>query len=153
MRSEIYDMELKVKTFDELNTRELYELLRSRVEIFVVEQKCPYQEVDGLDYQSVHCYYEEDGRVTAYLRAFPDETDSSTVHIGRVLTLKHGTGLGSRLFQESLDAIIEKMNPSRICMEAQEYAIGFYERYGLKVTSDMFLLDDIPHVNMELVLK
>ncbi len=143
-------MRAAAKFFDELTIRELYEILKARAEIFVVEQNCVYQDLDDRDYESLHFFYEEDGKVTAYLRAF--QKDSSTVQIGRVLTLQHGTGLGAKLLKEGIARIKEKMNPARIFIEAQCYAVGYYEREGFQVCSEEFLEDGIPHVQMLLNL-
>ena len=85
-------MRLVSKFFDELTTAELYEILKARAEIFVVEQNCVYQDLDGKDYNSLHVFYEEEEKVLAYLRAF--RKDADTVQLGRVLTVQHGTGLG-----------------------------------------------------------
>lgn len=144
------NMELKIKYFNELNTVELYELLKARAEIFVVEQNCVYQDLDDQDYESLHIFYEEDGKVIAYLRAF--KKDEETVQVGRVLTLKHGTGLGGKLLKEGIKQIQDIMKPKRIYIEAQCYAIGYYEREGFSVCSDEFLEDGIPHVQMLLEL-
>ena len=143
-------MKLVSKSFEELTTRELYELLRARSEVFVVEQKCAYRDIDGLDYQSMHMFYEENDKVIAYLRAF--KADEVTVQMGRVLTIQRGTGLGGRLLKDGIIQIKEKFQPKKILIEAQCYATGFYEREGFKIISDEFLEDDIPHVMMELVL-
>lgn len=139
-------MEMKSKFFNELNTVELYEILRSRAEIFVVEQNCVYQDLDTLDYWSLHVFYEEEGRVTACLRAFP--IDDETVQVGRVLTLEHGKGYGERLLREGLEEVKRKLNPCKIVIEAQCYAMGFYEKAGFRVCSEEFLEDGIPHVWM-----
>ena len=141
-------MNLITKYFHELTTTELYELLKSRAEIFVVEQNCIYQDLDDKDYHSLHIFYEENGKVVAYLRAFEKDTASKTVQLGRVLTLTHGTGLGGKLLKESLNKIKEIMNPSSVYIEAQCYATGFYEREGFTICSDEFLDDGIPHVEM-----
>lgn len=142
-------MSLKSKYFGELTTRELYEILKARAEIFVVEQNCVYQDLDGIDYDSLHVFYEEeDGKVTAYLRAFYKDDD--TVQMGRVLTLRHGTGLGGRLLKEGIARIRTKMHPSKIYIEAQCYAVGFYEKEGFQICSEEFLEDGIPHVQMVL---
>ncbi len=141
-------MEMKSKFFDELTITELYEILRSRSEIFVVEQNCIYQDIDGLDYRSLHVFYEEDGRVMACLRAFTRE--EGTVQIGRVLTLKHGKGYGERLLREGIQEVRKKLGPQRIVIEAQCYAIGFYEKAGFHVCSGEYLEDGIPHVGMQL---
>lgn len=143
-------MTLQAKFFDELTTKELYEILKARAEIFVVEQNCVYQDLDDRDYESLHFFYEEDGRVAAYLRAF--YRNGSAVQIGRVLTLQHGTGLGGKLLKEGIDQIKEKMNPDQLYLEAQCYATGYYERVGFKVCSEEFLEDGIPHVQMTLNL-
>ncbi len=141
-------MKAIVKFFDDLTTKELYENLKARAEIFVVEQNCVYQDLDDKDYESLHVFYEEDGRVVAYLRAFYRE--EGVVQIGRVLTLYHGRGLGGRLLKEGIALIKEKMNPRQLYVEAQCYATGFYEREGFRVCSDEFLEDGIPHVKMVL---
>lgn len=143
-------MQVKSKFFSELTTTELYEILKAREEIFVVEQNCVYQDLDNKDYDSLHVFYEEDGIVTAYMRAF--FKDDTTVQMGRVLSLRHGAGLGGRLLREGITQIKDKMNPKRIYIEAQCYATGYYEREGFSVCSDEFLEDGIPHVQMILEL-
>lgn len=143
-------MEIAAKFFEQLTTRELYEILKARAEIFVVEQNCVYQDLDNKDYESLHVFYEENGKVIAYLRAF--FRDDRIVQIGRVLTLQHGTGLGGKLLKEGIAQIKEKMNPRQLYMEAQCYATGYYEREGFRVCSDEFLEDGIPHVQMTLDL-
>ena len=141
-------MELVAKFFHELSTTELYEILRVRAEIFVVEQHCPYQDVDGMDQESLHVFYVSEGKILAYLRAFPKPKEEGTVQMGRVLSAEHGKGLGGRILREGLLQIREKMNPKRIYIEAQCYATGFYEREGFHICSEEFLEDGIPHVGM-----
>ena len=143
-------MEMKSKFFSELSTNELYEILKIRAEIFVVEQNCVYQDMDDKDYDSLHIFFEDGGRGVAYLRAFTKDED--TVQMGRVLTLEHGKGLGGKLLKEGIEQIRKKQNPKKIYIEAQCYAIGFYEREGFVVCSDEFLEDGIPHVQMILNL-
>lgn len=143
-------MKLVAKYFEELSTTELYEILKSRAEIFVVEQNCVYQDLDDKDYKSLHVFYESKGKVVAYLRAFVK--DEKVVQMGRVLTLEHGKGLGGRLIKEGIKLIKEKMKSECIYIEAQCYAIGFYEREGFKICSEEFLEDGIPHVQMILEL-
>ena len=145
-------MKLVSKFFNELDTKELYELLKARAEIFVVEQTCVYQDLDDLDYEGLHVFYEENGKVLAYLRAFPKSEDNKTVQMGRFLTMKHGTGLGEKLLSAGLEQIKAKMNPEQIYIHAQSYAAGFYARAGFQICSEEFLEDDIPHVEMILRL-
>ena len=138
------------KVFSELSTAELYEILRARVNVFVVEQNCPYPELDGIDYNSLHVYYEDNAKALAYLRAY--EMAPGVVRMGRVLTVERGIGLGGKLLKEGIREIREKFSPERIYIEAQSYAIGFYQREGFVVCSEEFLEDGIPHVKMELLL-
>ena len=139
-------MELVTKFFNELTTAELYELLKVRVKIFVVEQKCPYQEIDDIDYRSLHVFDKSNGSIAAYLRIF--EREEGVIQIGRVLTAEHGKGLGGKILKEAISLIKEQMKPEKIYLEAQCYAIGFYEKEGFKVCSEEFLEDGIPHVKM-----
>ncbi len=145
-------MDLLVKNFSELTAAELYEILKARSEIFVMEQQILYQDMDDIDYRSLHCFFMEDNRVTAYLRAFYEDESKGCVRIGRVLTLEHGKGLGKELMLRSMEAICSRMKCNKFCMDAQKYAIGFYEKLGFKVTSDEFLEEGIMHVVMELDL-
>ena len=141
-------MKLVIKTFDELTTKELYEILKSRAEIFVVEQNCIYQDLDDIDYKSIHVFYQsEEDRVVAYLRLFY-KNDMAVVQMGRVLTLKHGTGLGKKILQEGIKIVETRMQAEKIYIEAQKYATGFYEQEGFEVCSAEFLEDGIPHVEM-----
>lgn len=145
-------MKLKVKIFDELTAAELYEILKSRAEVFMLEQNIMCQDMDDIDYKSLHCFFQDDNRVTAYLRAYYKNDNTDTVHIGRVLTLRHGIGLGKALMAESIKAIKNKTQCKKICMDAQKHAVGFYEKLGFQVTSDDFLEEGIVHVAMELEL-
>ena len=143
-------MNFVTKTFDELSTRELYEILRVRSEIFVVEQNCVYQDIDEKDYDSLHVFYEAEGKVLAYLRVFMRE--ENVAQIGRVVTLKHGTGLGGKLLKAGIEQVREKFSANSIFLEAQCYAAGFYAREGFQVCTEEFLEDGIPHVGMRLEL-
>ena len=140
-------MESKAKFFDELTTRQLYEIVRSRTEIFLLEQRIICQDFDGVDYEALHCFIEEEGRVVAYLRAYRAEDG---IKIGRVLTLTHGKGLGSRLMAEALPLIREKFACEKIIVHAQKQAQGFYEKLGFLTVSPDYLEEGIPHVTMEL---
>ena len=143
-------MKPEAKNFNELSLTEVYEIIKARVQIFVAEQNCPYQDVDDVDYESLHIFYKSGEKITAYLRAF--RKDSETVQLGRVLTTEHGKGLGGELLKNAIEIVEEKMNPEKLYIEAQTYAIGFYEREGFVVCSDEFFEDGIPHMKMELIL-
>ena len=143
-------MNLYIKTFQELTTKELYEILRVRAEVFVVEQNCIYQDLDEKDMESLHLFYEKDERIQAYLRIFVKDSKTNLVQIGRVLTTMEtrGTGLGLKIVGEGLEAAKEHFRAEEVYIEAQCYATGFYEKVGFQVTSEEFLEDGIPHVEM-----
>ncbi len=143
-------MNLIVKKFEELTTKELYEILKARAEIFIMEQNINYQDMDNIDYKSIHFFYQEGELVTAYLRAFYQNDNKDIVQIGRVLTINHGNGLGKKLLEESLVEIKKLLPCKKIVMDAQKHAISFYEQFGFQVTSDEFLEEGVIHVKMEL---
>lgn len=143
-------MNTVVKSFDELDRDELYEILRLRASVFVVEQKCPYQDLDGLDKDSLHVWVCDDEGIKAYLRIY---ADGDAVHIGRVLAVERRRGLGSFVLEEGIRVAKERLCAKSISVEAQTYAEGLYTKHGFVIVSDEFLLDGIPHVRMELLLK
>lgn len=145
-------MQFYSKTFSQLSTSELYEIIKARNKVFVVEQGIRYQDLDDLDKKSLHCFIRRGEEVTAYLRSFYKDKGAKVVQIGRVLTTGHGAGLGRRLMEESLLAIKEKLAPSLICCDAQSYCKGFYKKFGFQVTSKEFLEEGILHVKMEVKL-
>lgn len=144
------DMQFFAKEFCELTATELYEILKARAEIFIIEQNIHYQDCDDVDYKSLHCFIKENDKISAYLRAFYKDNDKTAVKVGRVLSVTHGIGLGTQLLNKSIRVIKEKMNCEKICMDAQIHAVGFYEKAGFKVVSDEFLEEGIVHVAMEL---
>jgi len=140
-------MEFTTKHFTQLSTDEIYELLKLRCAVFVVEQNCAYQDVDGKDKNSFHVFAKaEDGSVKACLRFF--EKDADKVHMGRVITAERGTGLGAELMKAGIAAVKEKTDKKHIYLEAQSYAVGFYEKAGFTVIGEEFLEDNIPHKPM-----
>lgn len=148
---------LKIRKYEELTAAELYEIMKSRAEIFVVEQDCVYQDCDDCDYE-YHVFYQQDegndavngGRITAYLRLYTIEQNPLTVQMGRVLTIEHGKGLGGKILQDGIHVARDIMKAERIFIEAETYVIGYYKKAGFKVISGEFLKDEIPHVQMEL---
>lgn len=146
-------MRFIAKTFDQLTTTELYEILKARTEIFLMEQKIICQDMDDIDYQSLHCFLQEGDRIVGYLRAFYPKDAPDSVRIGRVLTRQHGKGVGRVLMEESLRAIKERMPCKSWNIHAQTHAAGFYEKFGFQVISDIFLEEDVPHVEMEKILN
>lgn len=141
------------RDFNSLSVRQLYEILRLREDIFVVEQNCPYHDIDGIDYNAVHvmCFVNDDVKdvLAAYARAYYDE-EVKQVKIGRVITARQHRrcGLASKVMKAAIDIACEKFNAKEIWLHAQTYAIPFYEGVGFKVASEQFLEDGIPHRQM-----
>ena len=141
-------MTVSVKKFSELSTEELYSIMELRVAVFVVEQKCPYPEIDGLDRDAIHVWLEEGGKILAYLRVMDRGVESEYVSIGRLLAAERRKGYGSRVLSEGIRVAKEYFGADKIYLEAQVYAKGLYEKQGFRAVSDEFLLDGIPHVKM-----
>lgn len=141
-------MTLQIKRFDELTAAELYEILKLRVDVFVVEQACPYPELDGLDKKALHLWLEDEDGVHAYLRVMDRGAESQYVSIGRVVARERRRGLGTRILKEGIRAARERLGAEAVYLEAQTYAVGLYEKQGFRPISEEFLLDGIPHVKM-----
>ena len=139
---------LHKKSFKELTVDELYELLRVRSEVFVVEQNCAYQDMDGDDQESIHLWLTSEDKTIAVARVCPAGTHMQEISIGRVVTTERGKGYGKQIMLHAIDAAIEYFGAKRIDIEAQEYAKGFYESVGFEQSSDTFMLDGIPHIKM-----
>ena len=152
-------MELVIKHFNELTTRELYDILKFRVSIFVVEQNCPYQEIDELDLDAYHMYLSDNSNIIAYLRVFKyneyknkylssSETVFNTAAIGRVAVSIRRKGYATQLLNHAIDLVKAKFGVSCIILEAQVYASKLYEQVGFTKCSEEFLEDGIPHIQM-----
>ena len=141
-------MTLHKKTFRELTTDELYELLRVRSDVFVVEQNCVYQDLDYDDQKAIHLWLTVEDKMVALARVCPADTHMKEISIGRVISTERGKGYGKQIMLHAIDAAIEHFDAKRIDIEAQEYAKGFYEGVGFKQSSEKFMLDGIPHIKM-----
>ena len=146
------ELVLHKKSFQELTVDELYELLRVRSEVFVVEQDCVYQDMDGDDQKAIHLWLTLADKVVALARVCPVETHMQEISIGRVVTTERGKGYGKQIMLYAIDAAVKHFHATHIDIEAQEYAKGFYESIGFKQTSETFILDGIPHIRMTLRL-
>ena len=142
------ELVLHKKSFRQLTTDELYELLRVRSEVFVVEQNCVYQDLDGDDQDAIHLWLTLADKVVALARVCPAGTHMTEISIGRVITIDRGKGYGKQIMLHAIDAAMEHFGAKLIDIEAQEYARGFYEGIGFKQSSDTFMLDGIPHIKM-----
>lgn len=141
-------MELSIKSFDQLTCGELYEILQARTAVFIVEQNCPYQDIDGVDRQALHITLRDGKQLLAYLRLFP--RDEHTAQIGRVLATERRKGYASVALKEGIRAAQEQLGKQAVYLEAQTYAMGLYEKEGFRPVSEEFLEDGIPHVAMRL---
>ncbi|WP_299176491.1 GNAT family N-acetyltransferase [uncultured Chryseobacterium sp.] len=140
----------KIKTFDEFTVPELYQILKARVDVFVVEQNCPYPDLDDYDQKAVHLWAEENGEVLAYCRIFDQGIKYTEASIGRVLTTEkaRGRSLGKRLLQYAVETIENRFRTSEIRISAQDYLLKFYSGFGFEDTGKKYLEDDIPHTEM-----
>ena len=140
-------MDFVAKAFCDLTLDELYDLLRLRAEVFVVEQSCAYQDLDGLDREATHLLGVEEGRIEACARWYPE---ADHVHLGRIATSRRlrGRGHGRRLVAEALRWIADEHPGEPILIHAQTYLDDFYRGYGFEPRGEPFDMDGIPHVVM-----
>lgn len=143
-------MNINIKVFQELTTIEMYSLLKARVDIFVVEQNCPYSELDNYDQVATHCFVEKNGEIVANVRLLPSHTRYEEASIGRVLVaLKYrNRGYARMIMNEAMTYIQTEWNEEKIKIQAQVYLEPFYVSLGFKRLTDNYLEDNIPHVDM-----
>lgn len=139
-----------IKTFDELTTKELYAIIKARVNVFVVEQDCPYPDLDDYDQKAIHLWADMEGEVFAYCRIFNKGIKYRESSIGRVITTEkaRGTGLGKQLIVYALDIINNRLGTSEVRISAQDYLLNFYSGFGFLDTGKKYLEDNIPHTEM-----
>lgn len=146
-------MELKfeIKRFNELSTQELYSVLQLRSEVFVVEQNCVYQDIDGKDAKAIHLLGSFNGEIVAYVRIFKPGDYFEQASIGRVVVkqIYRDRKWGYDLMKEAIQATQTFFNEKKITISAQLYLKKFYETLGFIQTSEMYLEDDIPHIEMK----
>ena len=141
-------MELMSKHFSQLTRDELFEIYKLRVAVFIVEQQCAYPQVDDADRAAYHIWLRDEDGIQAYLRLLPPGATFDTVSIGRVIAVKRRQGLGSRIVAEGIRAAREIFGAGKITIEAQTYARALYEKAGFVQSSEEFLEDGIPHIQM-----
>lgn len=141
-------MELVIKHFAELTTLELMQIYKLRIGVFVVEQNCPYQDIDGMDPHAYHIYLKDEEGIQAYLRVLPQGTLYEDASLGRVISIKRRCGLATRILQEGIGLAREKFGAKRLVIGAQTYACPVYEKVGFVRTDYEYIEDGIPHVRM-----
>ncbi|MCF0176186.1 MAG: GNAT family N-acetyltransferase [Bacteroidales bacterium] len=141
-------MTIRTSSFSELTIDELYNILRLRAEVFIVEQNCPYQDLDGRDRNSFQIWAEEDGETLGCLRVFM--YDDTYAQIGRVVTSQKIRGMrwGMEMIKIGIETIGKHYGNVPILIHSQAYATGFYEKFGFRITSEEFMEDGIPHFEM-----
>ena len=138
------------KTFCELNNQELYQILRLRSEVFVVEQDCVYQDLDNKDQISIHIFQKKNNVIVAYTRIFKSGDYYKNTSIGRVVVLKkhRGKELGKKIMIYSIEYIKNKLKENKIELSAQKYLDKFYKDLGFYKIGKDYLEDGIPHQRM-----
>lgn len=146
-------MKWQIKKFNDLSTNELYDALKLRIDVFVVEQSCFYPDLDDLDRHSetLHLYCYQNGKMAAYLRILAKgQSYAEYPSIGRVIIAPHarGSGLGHVLMEEALKACAYYFTKQDIKISAQEHLELYYNKHGFSRNSEMYLEDGIPHISM-----
>ncbi len=143
-------MQWEIKAFDQLSLQELYTILTLRTNVFVVEQACPYPEVDGKDPNCLHLLGTINGELVAYLRILPAGLRYDKVSIGRVVIKPshRGKGLGRLMMEQAIHCITNEWKESQIIIGAQAYLEKFYQSLGFEPVSEVYLEDDIQHLDM-----
>ncbi|WP_419798536.1 MAG: GNAT family N-acetyltransferase [Terasakiella sp.] len=138
--------------FGDLNTDQLYEIMQLRVNVFIVEQNCPYPDLDGYDTQNgvQHIIGYQDGKIIAYARLLPAGVKYDYPSIGRVITHAdyRKDGLGHRLMKTALNQCQILWPKHKIFIQAQQHLEGFYLKHGFQTCSETYLEDNIPHIDM-----
>ncbi|WP_395046567.1 GNAT family N-acetyltransferase [Flavobacterium sp.] len=144
-------LSFKIKPFKELSPQELYEILRLRSEVFIVEQNCVYQDIDNKDQKALHVMGYYNNELVAYCRLFDAGDYFDNASIGRVIVAQkfRDKKWGNNLMIEAIAGIKQYFNKSKITISAQMYLQKFYESHGFTKTSEMYLEDDIEHIEMK----
>ena len=144
-------MNIVIKQFSELSTEEIYGILKLRSEVFVVEQNCVYQDLDGKDEHAIHLFYKKESEIIAYTRIFKKgDYYKENPSIGRVVVTKkeRGKELGKRIMRESILYIKNNYNNKSIELSAQKYLDKFYRELDFYAEGEDYLEDGIPHQRM-----
>lgn len=138
-------------TFEQLDTRTLYDLLALRAAVFVVEQNCPYQDADGLDDQAWHLLGYRAGELVAVARLLPPGVAGERPAIGRVVTRANarGQGLGRALMREAVKSLAVLFPGAGMALGAQAHLVHFYQSFGFEAVGAIYLEDDIEHQWMQ----
>tara|TARA_B100000614_G_C14478059_1_gene465475 strand:+ start:575 stop:1018 length:444 start_codon:yes stop_codon:yes gene_type:complete len=147
-------MKTFIKTFQDLSNTEIYQILRLRSEVFVVEQECIYQDIDNKDKKAVHIFLKEKNEIIAYSRVFKEKEYFENPSIGRVVVAnkRRMYGVGKKIMNISIDYIKQNIKAKSIEISAQKYLKKFYLNLGFVQQGDEYLEDNIPHLRMFLII-
>lgn len=145
-------MEIIIKSFSELTSIELYEILKVRAEVFVVEEKIIYNDVDGKDYKSWHLILKEENKIIGYLRIIEAGVSYKAISIGRVLVIEseRKRQMGRKILKAAIDYIKNELKEKEITISAQFYLKKFYESLGFVAITEMYIEEGIEHIKMKL---
>ena len=145
-------MKITTYTYQQLSKEKLYQIIRLRLEVFVLEQNCIYQDLDNKDQKAIHLVGEEEGKVIAYTRLFKKGDYFENASIGRVIVKKESRkkDYGKTIMQKSIEELKNEHNEENIEISAQKYLIKFYDDLGFKKIGEEYLEDNIPHIKMVL---
>lgn len=143
-------MKITTYTYQQLSKEKLYQIIRLRLEVFVLEQNCIYQDLDNKDQKAIHLVGEEEGKVIAYTRLFKKGDYFENASIGRVIVKKESRkkDYGKIIMQKSIEELKNEYNEENIEISAQKYLIKFYDDLGFKKIGEEYLEDNIPHIKM-----
>ncbi|TKD65132.1 GNAT family N-acetyltransferase [Flavobacterium sp. ASW18X] len=144
-------MNITIKKFDELSIHQLYAILALRSQVFVVEQDCVYQDLDGKDKLASHIMgFSTNGQLAAYTRVFSSGDYFKNASIGRVVvaSTQRKYGYGKIIMQKSIDFLIDECSEKFIEISAQVYLLKFYNELGFRESGEQYLEDGIPHIKM-----
>lgn len=143
-------MNWDLKEFNELSLSEIYEILKLRNEVFIVEQQCAFQDCDDKDQNSYHLFLKDDKNIVAYLRVLKKGVSYSEISIGRVIVKKEyrKKGIAREMMVKAIDFIQKELKQNKIRISAQSYLVDFYKDLGFKEVSDVYYEDNIPHIEM-----
>ena len=143
-------MKITTYTYQQLSKEKLYQIIKLRLEVFVIEQNCIYQDLDNKDQKAIHLVGEEDGKLIAYTRLFKKGDYFENASIGRVIVKKESRkkDYGKTIMQKSIEELKNEHNEENIEISAQKYLIKFYLDLGFKKIGEEYLEDNIPHIKM-----
>ena len=138
-----------IKSFEELNKAELYQIIQLRIAVFIIEQDCPYPDLDDMDQDAQHLWIEDAGEIVCYLRVNPAGSRFLEPSLGRIVTKKSHSnrGYAEKLIKKAIDLVSEKESRA-IRISAQCYLEKYYEKFGFIKASEEYLEDNIPHIEM-----